>query len=110
MACPRFLSASVAGRGVDAPPSSFWERQITYLTYRTVVKRWPSALITPRQGARVIHDSQRTADNRAVGEHVARHRCGAFWSFSASTLAGYFRMQSPTMPVAVPHLAPAAAP
>ena len=23
---------------------------------------------------------------------------------------GYFRMQSPTMPVAVPHLAPAAAP
>jgi hypothetical protein len=33
--------------------------QIAESTYRAAVKRWPRAVITLRQGARVIYDSRR---------------------------------------------------
>ena len=36
--------------------------EVAYLTYRAAVKRWPKAVVTLRQGARVIHDSRRTDD------------------------------------------------
>jgi hypothetical protein len=33
--------------------------EVAVATYRAAVKRWPKAIITLRQGARVIHDSRR---------------------------------------------------
>jgi hypothetical protein len=32
--------------------------EVAEATYRAAVKRWPKAVITLRQGARVIHDSR----------------------------------------------------
>ena len=34
--------------------------QVAQATYRAAVERWPGAVITPRQGARVIEDSRRS--------------------------------------------------
>jgi hypothetical protein len=34
--------------------------QVAQATYRAAVERWPGAVITLRQGARVIEDSRRT--------------------------------------------------
>jgi len=48
-----------AGQNIVEHLAGVEDFEVAEATYRAAVKRWPKAVITLRQGARVIHDSRR---------------------------------------------------
>ena len=48
-----------AGQNIIAHPAGVDDYEVAQAAYRAAAKRWPKAVITLGQGARLIHDSRK---------------------------------------------------